>query len=216
MTQRRFYIFDVQVSETDERPKNHNPSILEFEIRLRHVSIILVRQRPTIMRTHTSPYYSKNNIKLPRFSLNSSDVRPEQIISNILFSIGIEIQPQHPEIQNILVVAQNHYSTEPILIDISDVVLSNLGTIETEISFVPTTEESVEALEKGKVGSLELRSNNDEFYCSICQEQLIEDDLDMEVIRLPCFHIYHQYCIGRWLRTSNTCPFCRYSLLSDD
>ena len=44
--------------------------------------------------------------------------------------------------------------------------------------------------------------------CSICLETIYSNDLQC----LPCAHIYHRVCLGRWLRQSAECPECRFKL----
>jgi|MDSY01.1.fsa_nt_gb hypothetical protein len=44
--------------------------------------------------------------------------------------------------------------------------------------------------------------------CSICMESILRHD----VMCLPCAHIFHRACVGRWLQRSNTCPECRMEL----
>ena len=39
--------------------------------------------------------------------------------------------------------------------------------------------------------------------CTICLEELKEDDL---VARLPCLCVYHKDCIDQWFSVSRTCP----------
>lgn len=42
---------------------------------------------------------------------------------------------------------------------------------------------------------------------SICLEEM--NVLDVEVACMPCRHVFHYGCIGRWLSTSHLCPLCR-------
>ncbi|XP_068667776.1 E3 ubiquitin-protein ligase SGR9, amyloplastic-like [Aristolochia californica] len=46
--------------------------------------------------------------------------------------------------------------------------------------------------------------------CVICKEELTE------ACELPCSHVFHWFCIARWLRKNNTCPYCRLELPTDD
>ncbi|GFZ17679.1 hypothetical protein Acr_26g0009490 [Actinidia rufa] len=47
--------------------------------------------------------------------------------------------------------------------------------------------------------------------CAIC---LDEFRVGSEVTRIPCSHVYHDDCIVSWLKTSNSCPLCRYEMPS--
>jgi len=52
--------------------------------------------------------------------------------------------------------------------------------------------------------------------CAICKEQfsLKTDDPDeLMVVTLPCKHIFHEPCITPWLKSSGTCPVCRYAIV---
>ena len=49
--------------------------------------------------------------------------------------------------------------------------------------------------------------------CAVCKEQFkleTEDPDDQILITLPCHHPFHENCILPWLKTSGTCPVCRY------
>lgn len=43
--------------------------------------------------------------------------------------------------------------------------------------------------------------------CSVCMEVICQNDLRV----LPCAHVFHASCIGRWFREQRTCPECRSS-----
>ncbi|KAL9170272.1 hypothetical protein ABFS82_04G134000 [Erythranthe guttata] len=50
--------------------------------------------------------------------------------------------------------------------------------------------------------------------CSICLEDLSsggDNDFE-EALSMPCLHIYHDYCIKKWLSTSHCCPLCRFEM----
>jgi len=47
--------------------------------------------------------------------------------------------------------------------------------------------------------------------CCVC---LDEFEVNAECYTLPCQHFFHHKCIFQWLRTSRTCPMCRYPLLT--
>jgi hypothetical protein len=44
--------------------------------------------------------------------------------------------------------------------------------------------------------------------CSICLETIYSNNLQC----LPCAHIFHRECVGRWLRQTPECPECRFKL----
>lgn len=41
---------------------------------------------------------------------------------------------------------------------------------------------------------------------------LMEFDDGTEATSMPCEHVYHQECLVQWLKTSHTCPLCRYPI----
>jgi len=55
--------------------------------------------------------------------------------------------------------------------------------------------------------------------CAVCKEQFqlhTEDPEEQIVVTLPCMHPFHEPCILPWLKSSGTCPVCRWvaSILS--
>lgn len=49
--------------------------------------------------------------------------------------------------------------------------------------------------------------------CAVCME---EYELKMEVLELPCGHLFHEDCVVPWLSKHCSCPNCRYELKSAD
>ncbi|KAG0700666.1 hypothetical protein DFH29DRAFT_807261 [Suillus ampliporus] len=78
---------------------------------------------------------------------------------------------------------------------------------------VPATEEIANNLPREV---LEERSPLLDKDCAVCKEQFqlgTEDPEEQVVVTLPCKHPFHQPCILPWLKSSGTCPVCRYALI---
>ncbi|KAG8219572.1 hypothetical protein J3R82DRAFT_523 [Butyriboletus roseoflavus] len=53
--------------------------------------------------------------------------------------------------------------------------------------------------------------------CAVCKESFKldpEDPDELVVVTLPCKHPFHQTCILPWLKSSGTCPVCRFALIA--
>nr|KJB10912.1 hypothetical protein B456_001G231900 [Gossypium raimondii] len=69
---------------------------------------------------------------------------------------------------------------------------------------VAATESSVrEMLKRFKVEDGEQQD------CLVCLE---EQGVGFEASRMPCFHIFHGDCIGKWLQQSHYFPICRFEM----
>lgn len=42
--------------------------------------------------------------------------------------------------------------------------------------------------------------------CAICTMKIEENSL---IYDIPCKHVFHDGCLGRWLQVRNSCPTCR-------
>lgn len=52
--------------------------------------------------------------------------------------------------------------------------------------------------------------------CVICQESMkedAEDDRNLILLRLPCGHWFHDFCLRPWLEQCQTCPTCRSNVV---
>ncbi|KAI0348286.1 hypothetical protein BDW22DRAFT_1480109 [Trametopsis cervina] len=78
---------------------------------------------------------------------------------------------------------------------------------------VPATEEIMNKLDRDV---LEEGSPLLEKDCAVCKDQFqlgTEDPDEQVVVTLPCKHPFHEPCIVPWLKSSGTCPVCRYQLV---
>jgi len=78
---------------------------------------------------------------------------------------------------------------------------------------VPATEDVMQKLQKEVLeeGSALLERD-----CAVCKDQFslnTEDPDDQVIVTLPCKHPFHQGCIMPWLKSSGTCPVCRFQLV---
>ncbi|CAK8695452.1 E3 ubiquitin-protein ligase RNF181-like [Clavelina lepadiformis] len=49
--------------------------------------------------------------------------------------------------------------------------------------------------------------------CPVCLAQFDNDDV---IITMPCEHYFHMDCLLPWLQKTNSCPLCRFELVTDD
>jgi hypothetical protein len=54
--------------------------------------------------------------------------------------------------------------------------------------------------------------NHTEVRCQVCQCEYEDEE---ELRRLPCGHCFHTECVDQWLKTHDTCCFCKKSILSE-
>lgn len=69
---------------------------------------------------------------------------------------------------------------------------------------VPAAKSSIAGLKKVKIDNLSVTKE-----CSICLEEF---SAGLEVVLMPCSHLYHKDCIVEWLKRSHLCPYCRFKL----
>ncbi|KAK3427642.1 hypothetical protein EUGRSUZ_F03819 [Eucalyptus grandis] len=79
----------------------------------------------------------------------------------------------------------------------------------TDFRAIPAAQEAINMLEKMKPDKSRSKGEVAES-CSICFEEM--KVLEVEVVRMPCEHVFHYDCIVRWLNTSHSCPLCRFPM----
>lgn len=52
-------------------------------------------------------------------------------------------------------------------------------------------------------------TDEDSEKCTICLSQF---EVDNDVRRLPCMHLFHKDCVDQWLVTNKHCPICRVDI----
>ncbi|KAK1431476.1 hypothetical protein QVD17_07935 [Tagetes erecta] len=75
----------------------------------------------------------------------------------------------------------------------------------------PASKSAVQNLPSVKISKELMESDYSD--CAVCKDSF---ELDEDVKKLPCKHMYHQDCILPWLELHNSCPVCRYELPTDD
>jgi hypothetical protein len=59
----------------------------------------------------------------------------------------------------------------------------------------------------GLLAPISTLQNLEDDVCGICHDDIRLPELN--VVRLPCGHIYHEQCVLGWVVESKTCPHCR-------
>ena len=54
--------------------------------------------------------------------------------------------------------------------------------------------------------------NHTEVRCQVCQCEYEDQE---ELRRLPCGHCFHTECVDQWLKTQDTCCFCKKSIITE-
>ncbi|KAG0274585.1 hypothetical protein BGZ95_009639 [Linnemannia exigua] len=93
---------------------------------------------------------------------------------------------------------------------LDDVITQMMDMQSRQNGPVALTEEAINELPYHKLTSEELDAKTE---CSVCKDEFEGQDT---CIQLKCKHIFHEDCIKPWLKTSATCPTCRFSLIPED
>lgn len=94
-----------------------------------------------------------------------------------------------------------------------------LGVIASAPSSCACVETPVEIFERLKINvtkadekvRAQTQEKKKEDCCSVCTEDYTDDD---EAVTTECNHLFHARCLATWVKTKNTCPICRKSLVN--
>ena len=93
-------------------------------------------------------------------------------------------------------------STEDILSQILEWIMEHESDHD---GAPPATQKAIDQLEKVKI-TPKLSEESEKNPCPICQEKYQIED---QVVKPSCHHMFHKKCLETWLNIHNTCPICR-------
>lgn len=193
-----------------------------------------------IHNTLSNPQFNQNNVY--RNSINSSNTRLSNTsnsnshsatgiwdITNQLFQQMQQSQlvqnPQNMRFEqydtpNGFHISISEFNSETSPNDVSESLIDSIMQIsnlfnpqssdEHQNNGLP--EEYRNKLPKAKYKEAKTDDDENSFMCTICQEEYSDE---IEVICLPCTHLFHEKCINGWLNKSVECPNCRSNIIND-
>jgi hypothetical protein len=140
---------------------------------------------------NSSPPYCLNNLLAP---FVCTPGRPIRVVLDGLNVYIVEPNIRHHVLQTAVSAFQRHQLRAPLTHPTPRPLSLHLPTLyETDESSSTTNQNQNQCT--GKT-------------CSICLETIYSNNLQC----LPCAHIFHRHCVGRWLRQTPECPECRFKL----
>lgn len=81
------------------------------------------------------------------------------------------------------------------------------GLSDAQINRLPRTKPTQSQLENSCTVNFSSKKNYLKIFTgSICMETYTPE---VDLLTLPCFHVFHYDCIKPWFATKNACPVCR-------
>ncbi|KAK6118228.1 hypothetical protein DH2020_048014 [Rehmannia glutinosa] len=105
---------------------------------------------------------------------------------------------------------QQHQQQEVIILHYDDAL--DMGELiqQDEITTSSLSEEVISRNLKTRNPDSEIiRDDGDPKICTVCQDNLRDDDRTKMIAVLDCGHEYHSCCIKKWLQGKNICPLCK-------
>ncbi|KAL9226911.1 hypothetical protein vseg_002669 [Gypsophila vaccaria] len=177
--------------------------------------------RPGSSIEHSRPNRSTGfyDVGISRSFMNRDALRQYGIAEMLLALDRIE-QDDEPSYEQLLVLETNlflggiglHDQHRELRLDIDNMSYEELLALGDRIGTVSTAvpeEDLTKCLQRGIYKkTTDSRKDEDDFKCSICQEEYNDGD---EIGALSCDHRYHIDCVNQWLSLKNWCPICKVS-----
>ncbi|CAJ1973209.1 unnamed protein product [Sphenostylis stenocarpa] len=88
-------------------------------------------------------------------------------------------------------------------------------SMQQDAAMIPASSEAIHSLKTFTILPSSKRRTEE---CNICLEQfrVRENEENVKFSSMPCHHVFHHYCIVKWLQISHTCPLCRYPMPTEN
>ncbi|XP_023006826.1 E3 ubiquitin-protein ligase RNF126-like [Cucurbita maxima] len=156
---------------------------------------------PFVLRDLQHPPFLSNCYVLQFLSSFSIPIAACDIIYEEISSFALQLAAGNMDLNFHIVVEVD--VNEMIWVDLDPFLVEEYSP--AEMNGAPAS--AIERLQRQKFDGL--REEEEEGDCSVCCEALKGEE---EVSRIPCGHVYHKFCILKWLQMSNSCPLCRTKL----
>lgn len=121
--------------------------------------------------------------------------------------------PQGPSLQRMFGLAGN-LGDYAIGDNFQEVVDRLYRDSAAAVTTKPAAAAAIDALPRCTLGAADVvEANGEPVTCAVCKDELVSGDT---AVRLQCKHLYHPDCIVQWLKTSGTCPVCRFELPKEE
>ena len=97
-----------------------------------------------------------------------------------------------------------------------DYLLGVIAAAASESSSARVVETPVEIFKRLKINVTkvskqeQVQEEKKEDCCSVCKEDYVDGD---EFVKTGCKHLFHACCLATWVKTKNTCPNCRETIV---
>lgn len=92
--------------------------------------------------------------------------------------------------------------------DDDDELLAQIASLSIDENVPRLTPAAADAISE-MLSKVKIEAADEVEACTICLEKF---SVGLEVIQMPCKHVFHGACILQWLQNRNLCPLCRFEM----